>query len=190
MENKLSAKEILENFINTLHQYDFYALYWLGALIFFLLILIVIVREKEGLSAFLMLILLSLLFFGAPISYLKIHEYLYGTKYKITYIKQMKFANTLVVKGEITSTGESNISKCKLHTLILPPQDGFLKDIQILFAINPLKKDTFEIDELIEKGESTNFKLKFTKFKHNKDINASDIYIYRECFEKIEIIEK
>jgi len=186
---KEDIKEFIENFINTLHPYDLYAVYWLGAVIFFLIILMIIVREKAGLSAFLMLIFMTFLFFGTPFSYLKIHQYLYGTEYKIDYIKHMKFANVLVAKGKITSIGEDNITTCKLHTFVMPPQDGFMKKIQIFYAMKPLKKQTFIIEKNLQKGDSTEFKLKFVKFKYNEDINSSDIYIYRECFNKNEKTE-
>ena len=179
-----TLQETLINFSNTLHPYDFYAIYWLGAVIFLLLILIIILREKTGLSAFLMLIFMTLLFFGAPYLYLKIHKYLYGTEYKIEYIKQMKFANVLVVKGTLISTGEENITTCKLHSFVMPPQDGFMKNLQVLYAIKPLKRKMFQIEENLQKGETTDFKLKFSQFKSSQDINSSDIYIYRECFNK------
>jgi len=184
MDNEKVAKlkEGLINFFDTLHPYDFYGLYWLGAVLIFLLILIVILRDKVGVSASLMLVFMMLIFFAPPFLYIKIHKYLYGTEYQIEYIKQMKFANVLVIKGKLISNGEANITNCKLHTFVMPPQDGFMKDFQILYAIKPLKKDTFDIDKPLENGETTEFKLKFTQFTYSKDINNSDIYIYRECF--------
>jgi hypothetical protein len=184
MDKVETAQELIQNFINTLHPYDYYAIYWLGAVLFFLIVLIILLRAKEGLAAFLMLIFMSIFFFGFVGTYFLIHKYLYGTTYKIDYIKQMKFANVLVLKGTLTSSGEENITDCKLHTFITPPQDGFMKNLQFLYAIKPLKKDTFIISENLEKGQSTEFKMKFLNFKYSKDINSSDIYIYRECFNK------
>ena len=175
-------RESILNFYSTLHPYDMYALYWLGAVLFFLIILIFIIREKVGLSTFLLIIFMTLLFFGAPISYLKIHHYLYGTKYEIDYIKHMKFANVLVVKGKLTSTGDENITNCNLHSFVMPPQDGFMKNLQVLYAIKPLKRKKITIEENLEKGDNTEFKIKYSNFKYKKDINSSDIYIYRECF--------
>jgi len=184
MDKPETAKEFIKHFIETLHPYDFYALYWLGAVLFFLLILIVILRAKEGLSAFLLLIFMSLTFFGFPTSYFLIHKYLYGTEYKIEYIKKMEFANVLVVKGVLTSSGEENITNCKLHTFITPPQDGFMENLQFMYLIKPLKKQSFEINELLEKGQSTDFKMKFTNFNSKKEINSSNIYIYKDCYNK------
>ena len=95
----------------------------------------------------------------------------------------MKFANVMVIKGVFHSSGEENISECKFHTFILPPQeDGLKKKLEFLYVLRPLKKETFVIHENLSKGDSSEFKFKFINFKSAKDINSSDIYIYRECF--------
>jgi hypothetical protein len=185
IEEKIEPlKETLLNFYSTLHPYDFYSLYWLGGVAFFLMILIIMLRDKIAIAGFLLIIFLTSLTVGPFFVYFKMHDYLYGTNYKINYIKQMEFANVMIVKGDLTSYGEENITNCNFHSFVMPPQEGFMKSIQFLYAIKPIKRKSFKIDIDLQKGQTAEFKLKFTNFKYKKDINESDIYIYRECFNK------
>ena len=94
----------------------------------------------------------------------------------------MKFADVLFIKGTLTSIGKEEITRCYLHTFVMPPKEGFLKTLQPLWALKPIQREKFEIEQRIKNKESTEFQLKFTNFKYSKDINDSDIYIYRECF--------
>ena len=172
----------VKEFLNTLHPYDLYGLYWLGGVIFLLFILAILLRKNPITSVSLLLISFLMIFITPPFIYFKVHKYLYGTDYNITYLKQMKFANVLVIQGEIKNVGEENITKCNLYTFVTPPQDGFLKNLEPLFVLNPIKKKVVVLDEDINVGETTEFKVKFINFKSTKDINSSDIYIYRECY--------
>ncbi len=177
-----SLKEPLSAFIQTLHPYDFYALYWLGGVAFFSLVLILLLKNHHTISGFLLLIFLSTFTVAPFVSYYFIHKYLYGTSYKLDYIKQMQFADALFIKGTLTSTGKEEITRCRLHTFVMPPQEGFMKNLQPLWVLKPIKREKFEIEERILPNNSAEFQLKYTNFKYSKEINESDIYIYRECF--------
>jgi hypothetical protein len=180
MEN---FKGVLQAFIQTLHQYDYYAFYWLGAVAFFALLLALVVSvKKPTLSAMMLLVMILTVFVGPFITYKQIHNYLYGTNVELTYIKQMQFADVLLLRGKITSYGEERIDKCRLHTFVIPPQDGFLENIEPLFVLNPIKKKTTVVETQMENGDSEKFMIKFKDFKHSKEINSSHIYIYPECF--------
>ena len=91
----------VKEFLNTLHPYDLYGLYWLVGVIFLLFILAILLRKNPIASVSLLLISFLMIFITPPFIYFKVHKYLYGTDYNITYLKQMKFANVLVVQGEI-----------------------------------------------------------------------------------------
>jgi len=177
-----SLKEPLSAFIQTLHPYDFYSLYWLGAVAFFSLILTIILRNRPTMAGFLLLIFLSTFTVAPFVNYYFIHQYLYGTSYKLDYIKQMQFADVLLIRGTITSTGKEEITRCRLHTFVMPPQEGFMKNLQPLWVLKPIKREKFEIEERIQPNNSAEFQIKFTNFRYSKEINESDIYIYRECF--------
>jgi hypothetical protein len=181
--SKAEIRDLIDNFVATLHIYDIFAMLWLGLVLLLIAILVIIFRKNVKIVAGLTLLFLILTFFAPPTLYILTHKYLYGTEYTINYIKQMKFANVMVVKGTFRSNGEANISECRFHTFILPPQkDGLKKELEFLYVLRPLRKETFVIHENLSKGETAEFKFKFVNFKSAKDINSSDIYIYRECF--------
>jgi Txe/YoeB family toxin of Txe-Axe toxin-antitoxin module len=66
----------------------------------------------------------------------------------------------------------------------MPPQNGFLKNLQVLYAVKPIQRRTFTIENSFEPQATTEFKMKFTGFKYSREINSSDIYIYRQCYNK------
>ncbi len=182
-DEKIEAiKESLKAFYSTLHPYDFYSFYWLGGIAFVSLILIILLRNNHTITGLLTIIFLSTFTIAPIVNYYFIHQYLYGTTYKLDYLKQMKFADVLFIKGTLTSIGKEEITRCYLHTFVMPPKEGFLKTLQPLWALKPIQREKFEIEQRIKNKESTEFQLKFTNFKYSKDINDSDIYIYRECF--------
>jgi hypothetical protein len=176
--------EVINSFLDTLHKYDYFAFYWLGAVAFFALIFaLVISAKKPTLSGFMLLLVILAVFVGPFFTYSKIHDYLYGTDVKLTYIKQMKFADVLLLRGTLTSYGEERIDKCRLHTFVVPPQEGFKESLEPLFLLKPLKKKSLVFETELNKGDtSKEFIIKFTNFKHSKEINSSHIYIYPECF--------
>jgi hypothetical protein len=181
MDKIEQLREIIFSFVSNLHDYDFYALYWLGALIFFSFLLAVLVK-KSWLANILVLVGFVSMVFGPFVSYFVIHKYLYGTEMEINYVRQMEFADVLIVRGKFTAQGEEDISECRFHTFVTPPQDGFFEYIQPLLVLNPIARKTETLEIPLQKGESSDFKIKFKEFKHHKELNASDIYIYRECF--------
>jgi hypothetical protein len=179
-----NIKELVNNFVNTLHQYDYYAFYWLGALAFISIIFALIVQKKQTLSGLLLLTAILSIFVGPFVSYFKVHNYLYGTDIELTYVKKMQFADVLLIRGKITAKGEEDITKCRLHTFVTPRQEGVMRDLQSLFVLNPLKRKVEVLEKELKKGESSTFKIKFKNFKTSKDVNSSDIYIYPECFKE------
>jgi len=182
LEKVESVNVVLRHFYDTLHPYDLYAFYWIISVATLLFILIILLRKNLVASLLTFLFLFLFIFFVPPIAYLEIHKYLYGTKYKITYLKQMKFADVMIIQGELKNIGDENITECRLHTYILPPQDGFMKNLQFIYLIKPIKKGIFVVEKKINVGESVDFKLKINHFKYSKELNSSDIYIYRECY--------
>ena len=177
-----SVKTTILHFLETLHIYDLYGFYWLSGVAILLLILALLLRRNQTIMGLLLIMFLYVIFLGPPLIYIQIHNYLYGTKYNIDYVRQMKFAPVMVIRGTITNMGEENITKCKMHTYVLPPQEGFMKNLQFLYLIKPVDKRIFVMEKPIPKGETTDFKLRFTDFRYPKEINSSDIYIYRECW--------
>jgi hypothetical protein len=176
--------EIINSFLDTLHKYDYFAFYWLGAVAFFALIFALVVSSKKPtLSGLMLLLVIFSAFVGPFLTYFKIHDYLYGTNVKLTYIKQMQFADILLLRGKLTSYGNEQIDKCRLHTFVVPPQEGFKESLEPIFLLKPLKKMTKTFETELKKGDtSKEFVIKFTNFKHSKEINSSHIYIYPECF--------
>jgi hypothetical protein len=170
-------------FVATLHPYDYYGLIWLLVVLFFLLVFIYLIREKVALASILSILFFALLIGGPPGIYYMVHKYLYATKYSIEYVRQMHFAKVLIIKGSLQLIGkEDSVDQCKLYFFVLPKLDGFKENLKYLYFLKPLKKGSLLLNKKLEKGDELEFKMKFYNFVYSKEINSSDIYIYRNCY--------
>ena len=158
-DEKIEAiKESLKAFYSTLHPYDFYSFYWLGGIAFVSLILIILLRNNHTITGLLTIIFLSTFTIAPIVNYYFIHQYLYGTTYKLDYLKQMKFADVLFIKGTLTSIGKEEITRCYLHTFVMP-QRGILKTLQPLWALKLFNEKNSKLNKELKIKNLLNFNL-------------------------------
>lgn len=164
-------KAALQNFIASLHLYDYVLFGASGALFILLLLLAILLRRKAVLS--LILVLLAFIILVAlPISgYNYIHAQLYKTELTNLNIKRLEFSEAIVIKGTVTNCGKQDFKKCTISSRAHKAASGFLQEL--IYPLKPFQKVSIVKQEALEVGQSLDFRLVMEPFTYTDDYNIS-----------------
>ena len=168
-------KQQINEFIHTLVIYD-YILFGAAIFLFILfLVLAIALRNKLGLSLFIMLIAFLTLILLPTLGYINMHKFLYKTDIKIYQIKKLEFTPAIVVNGNYTNMSNLNFSTCKVSAHVFKvAKDELLASLKNkIFPFNPFIKETIVLDKMLKPNESNDYKLIIEPFYYKKDYNIS-----------------
>lgn len=163
-------KEKITTFINGLITYDYILFGGVFGVFLVLLILAILLRNKLGLSIFILLLSFVVLILGPTLGYIKMHEYLYKNSTQLISQKKLEFVKAIVVKGTLSNESDFNFKSCKITAKVHKVSKNSLKNY--LYQFKTLKKMSI-IKENIPKGETINFKILVEPFYYSKDYNIS-----------------
>ncbi len=165
--------ELLKHYLyytfHSLTKYDYMALGWVVFLAFLLMFLGAFVRRR-GLSYFLLLLGIVLLFFGPPAIKIGLDRYIRKTEVTLKESRFLRYSDALLLEGNLTNAGKVDYTSCDLVIVLYRPQ-AFLK------TWSPwLKPTAVYIKSLIlplAKEETKPFKILVDPLPRRDDLNIS-----------------
>ena len=164
-------KILIQNFVATLHNYDYIMFAISGALFFLILLLAIIARKKVGVSLFLVLIAFIIVIAGPIFGYKYIHATLFKAEISNLQIKELEFSEALVVKGTLTNLGSKNLQKCSINLKAYKGPHNFLEEL--VYPLKPFQKMSILKQEQIDRNTSIKFKMILEPFTYSKEYNIS-----------------
>lgn len=164
-------KTLIQNFVATLHNYDYIMFAISGALFFLILLLAIIFRKKVGLSLFLILLSFVIIIAGPIFSYNYIHSTMFKAEISNLQIKELEFSEALVVKGTLTNFGTKDLKKCSIDLKAYKGAHNFLEEL--VYPLKPFKKMSILKQEQIDRNSSIKFKMILEPFTYSKEYNIS-----------------
>ena len=164
-------KRSIQNFVATLHDYDYILFAISGALFFLILLLAIILRRKTGLSLLLILLALIIIIAGPISGYNYIHSTLFKTKITNLTIKELEFSEAVVIKGTLTNLGGKPYHKCVLNAKAYKGATNFLEEL--VLPLQPFQKMSIIKEEDINISESIDFKMILEPFTYSQEYNIS-----------------
>jgi len=165
------ATKVLNNFLEQLHTYDYYAFAWIVLLFLILIILAIVVRKKIALSVMIILFAFTLLLAGPFLSFKLVHNYLYKTEIEIDMLRKLHYSKSLVVKGTILHKGVENFNRCKLEAKVIKTNQNFFKDF--ISTIKPINKKIQFIEKEMKPNTIHIFKFIIEPFTYSGDFNVT-----------------
>jgi len=166
-----NLKANFQAFIDSLHLYDYILFGISGALFLVLLFLAILLRNKIGLSLFLVILSFITLVAGPFVGYNYIHDSIYKTEISELSIKKLEFSEAVVIKGKITNLGKESFKQCKISSSAYRGADNFLEEL--VFPLKPFMKRSIIKEENIDINNSIDFKLLLEPFTYSKEYNIS-----------------
>ncbi len=166
----MAIKNKIIAFMENLILYDYILFGAVFVLFVLFLVLAIILREKIGLSIFLIFISFCILILGPTLGYIKMHQYLFKNTTKLISQKKLSFTPAIVVKGTITNESKFDFSSCKITASVFKSSRNIIK--KHIYPLKPLKNMSI-IKETILKGETQEFKIIVEPFRYTKDYNIS-----------------
>jgi hypothetical protein len=158
-------------FIDSLILYD-YILFGVVALLFILfLILAIVLRNRVGISIFIILLAFATLLLGPTLGYKFMHDFLFKNSVKITTIKQLEFTNALLIKGTITNNSKMKFLTCKIKAGAYKVTGKKIPDM--IYPYRPFKRGYLKLDTIIKPNETRAFKMFIEPFRYKKDYNVT-----------------
>jgi len=151
--------------------YDYVLFGISGALFLLVLFLAILLREKVGLSLFLVLLSFIILIAGPIMGYNYIHANIYKTEISELTIKKLEFSQAVVIKGTLTNLGKVNFKKCEISSSAYKGASNFLEEI--VFPLKPFMKRSIIEEEIIDINNSIDFKLLLEPFTYSNEYNIS-----------------
>jgi len=164
-------KLTIQNFVASLHDYDYILFAISGALFFLILLLAIILRKKTGLSLFLVLISFIIIIAGPTVGYNYIHSTLFKTEITDLTIKRLEFSEAVVIKGTLTNLGKQPFTKCTISSKAYKGATSFLEEL--VYPLKPFLKTSILKQEDMNVSESVDFKMILEPFTYSKEYNIS-----------------
>ncbi len=164
-------KLTLQNFVATLHDYDYILFAISGALFFLILLLAIILRHRTGLSLLLVFISFVIIIAGPIIGYNYIHATLFKTEISDLTIKRLEFSEAVVIKGNLTNLGKQPFHKCTISSKAYRGATNFLEEM--VYPLKPFLKMSIIKEEDINVSQSVDFKMILEPFTYSKEYNIS-----------------
>lgn len=164
-------KLTLQNFVATLHDYDYILFAISGALFFLILLLAIILRHRTGLSLLLVFISFVIIIAGPIIGYNYIHATLFKTEISDLTIKRLEFSEAVVIKGNLTNLGKQPFHKCTISSKAYRGATNFLEEM--VYPLKPFLKMSIVKEEDINVSQSVDFKMILEPFTYSKEYNIS-----------------
>ncbi|HIC43387.1 MAG TPA: DUF2393 domain-containing protein [Sulfurimonas sp.] len=161
----------MQDFIETLHVYDYILFALSGSIFLTLLFLAILIRDKIRPSLLLILLSFIILIAGPIIGYQFIHSTLYKTKISELSIKKLEFSQAVVIKGILTNLGKQSFKKCKISSSAYKGANNFVEEI--IFPLKPFIKESIVKDDIIDINDSIKFKLLLEPFTYTNEYNIS-----------------
>ncbi len=161
----------LQDFVATLHDYDYILFAVSGALFFLMLLLAIILRHRTGLSLLLVLFSFIVIIAGPITGYNYIHSTLFKTDITDLKIKRLEFSEAVVIKGTLTNLGKQSYHKCKISSKAYKGATNFFEEI--VHPLNPFIEMSIIEQEEINISESIDFKIILEPFTYAKEYNIS-----------------
>ena len=161
----------MQDFIETLHVYDYILFALSGSIFLTLLFLAILIRDKTRPSLLLILLSFIILIAGPIIGYQFIHSTLYKTKISELSIKKLEFSQAVVIKGILTNLGKQSFKKCKISSSAYKGANNFVEEI--IFPLKPFIKGSIVKDDIIDINDSIKFKLLLEPFTYTNEYNIS-----------------
>jgi len=157
-------------FINNLIIYDYVLFGSVFALFILFIVLAILLRRKQGISIFLVLLSFATLFVGPTFGYTQMHKYLFKNDLILTTQKKLSFTKAVVIKGTISNSSKFDSINCKIDVGAYKVTGNEMKDF--IFKFKPFKKATL-LENNISKGEVREFKMFIEPFTYSKEYNIS-----------------
>ncbi len=166
----MSLKTKITSFINDLIIYDYILFGTIFVLFILFIILAIVVRQRVGLSIFLLLLSLSLLLLGPTIGYTQMHNFLYKNIITLTSQKKLTFTQAIVIKGTLSNDSKFDFQSCKISATAYKFSKNPIKSI--IYPFKPIKKASIVIEN-IPKGKAREFKMFIEPFTYSNEYNIS-----------------
>lgn len=169
-------RSTIQNFVASLHTYDYILFSASGALFLLILLLAVLFRKKAALSLSLVLISFVVIIAGPVSGYSYIHGKLYKTEISELLVKKLEFSQALLIKGELTNLGQLNFRKCTITSSAYKAPSNFFEEM--LFPLRPFQNVSMVSEEELGLNQSLDFKLIMEPFTYSSEYNIS---VKAEC---------
>jgi len=164
-------KITLQQFVASLHDYDYILFAISGALFFLILLLAIILRHRTGLSLLLVLVAFIIIIAGPIIGYNYIHATVFKTEITDLNIKRLEFSEAVVIKGKLTNRGKQPYQKCIISSKAYKGPTNFLE--KLVYPLKPFQKMSILKQEDINVTQSIDFKIILEPFTYSKEYNIS-----------------
>ncbi|NPA29366.1 MAG: DUF2393 domain-containing protein [Epsilonproteobacteria bacterium] len=165
--------ELLKHYLfytfHSLTKYDYMALGWVLFLAFLLMFLGAFVRRR-GLSYFLLLLGMVLLFFGPPAVKVGLDRYIRKADVSLKESRFLRYSDALLLEGNLTNAGKVDYSSCDLVIVLYRPRD-FLGDWSPWLKPSVVRIKTLETP--LEKGETKPFRILVDHLPKRNDLNTT-----------------
>lgn len=164
-------KATLQEFIASLHMYDYLLFSAAGALFILTLLLAIVLRKKPVLS--LVLVLLSfIVLIALPVTgYNYVHGQLYKTELTNLTIKRLEFSEAIVIKGTVTNLGRQSFRRCRISSHAYKGASGFLEEL--IYPLKPFQRVSILKEEELPINHDLDFKLVMEPFTYSDEYNIS-----------------
>ena len=164
-------KQKIITFIDGLILYDYILFGGVVALFILFLILAILLRNRVGLSIFVILLAFIILLLGPTFGYVSLHKFLYKNDINITKIKKLEFTNALLIEGNLKNSSKMNFLTCKIKAGAYKVSGKKIPDM--IYPFKPFKHGYLKLDTIIKPNETKKFKLFIEPFNYKKDYNIS-----------------
>lgn len=157
---------------------DYMAFIWFLTLAFLFLILGIILLRRYTILGFMIIFTVIVICVAGPFTikwYL--NNALREVKTQISSTKQLNFSDTFIIEGNITNLSKRDFSTCKLYIGIYKFSKNKYK--QYINELKPARKYTKNIDKILQKNQTTDFKFVLNDFKISPDVNITAL---SECY--------
>ena len=163
-------KEKLIAFVHGLMIYDYILFATVLTLFILFIVLAIVLRNRVGLSIFLVLFAFAIITLGPTVGYIEMHKYLFKNSLELISQKRLSFVEAVVVKGKLTNESERNFSECKITAGAYKVTKNKYKNY--IYKLKPFKKMSI-VKRDIPKGATVDFKIIVEPFRYKKDYNIT-----------------
>ena len=156
-------KSSVRTFIEELLPYDY--LLFGGALLLFLLFIIIAILKREKIKTALFFTLLAFvtIIIMPTYGYVKLHEILFANKVELVSQKKLQFVEAVVIKGRVTNLSDKDFKQCKITAQLHKVSKNKYRNYILQFK--PFKKRSI-VEYNIEQNSTKEFKMIIEPFRY------------------------
>jgi uncharacterized SAM-binding protein YcdF (DUF218 family) len=163
-------KEKIIAFVHGLISYDYILVGGVLFLFLLFLILAIILRNRTGLSIFLILLSFAILFLGPTLGYVEMRKYLFKNEVAMDSQQRLTFTPAIVVRGSLKNESQLDFKSCVITASALKASSSALKNF--VYSLKPLKSKSI-VELGLAKGDTRIFKIIVEPFTYQNDYNIS-----------------